>query len=484
MPVNTQCREYAENLNCWQTVRDCIEGDEKIKARGEKYLPRLSDQSNEEYRAYQKRAVFFDATSRTAEGLHGHIFSKDPSQTGDISEAFKNSLNDIDAAGTRIDQFASNITWDALHTGWGGLLVDHSPVAAGTSLADKAGGAFLKWYSAESIINWRYSVINNVNKLSLVVLREDKVTQNANDEFVYSTNEGYRVLSFDENGNYIQRIFEKSNDVKDGFAVTNQIIPLINGKPLDFIPFYTCPGETPEKSMILGLAYENIGYYQKTADYENGLHYTGVPSPIAENMEQPTIEQDGKRIPQKVLLGSSHFQFFYGGPDSHVNVKYLEFSGSGLTQLSSALNACLDRMAKLGIQAIGPEKNGVEAAETAQIHRVSENGVLGAYARNMSDKLTQAIRLMAKWNAIPEEEADGWSYELNHNFNYDELSAQILAVMHTARQSNEIPRSVWFNTLKQADKLPEDMTFEDFLRELEVDQVGSHGPDGNEPGNA
>jgi hypothetical protein len=314
--------------------------------------------------------------------------------------------------------------------------------------------------------------VNGVRKLAKVVLREDRTTESA-DEFVLDTIERYRVLSFDEHGNYIQRIFEKNKNAV--FAqIDEPITPKIDGKPLKEIPFFACPGGEPEKSMLLGLAFENIGYYQKTADYENGLHYTGVPTPIAENMTAP-VDKDGNEI--KVKLGGSAFQFFYM-EDGDVRVKYLEFTGAGLGQLLQALNACLDRMAKLGIQAIGAEKKGVETAEVASIHRASEHGVLGAFARNMSDRITQAVRLMALWNNILETEVDGWSYELNTNFNYSEMSAQILSIMLTARQENEIPRKVWFNTLKQNGKLSEDMTYEKFVEDIEADSTGGHGPDG------
>jgi hypothetical protein len=98
----------------------------------------------------------------------------------------------------------------------------------------------------------------------------------------------------------------------------------------------------------------------------------------------------------------------------------------------------------------------------------------------MSDKITQAARLMAKWNNISEAEADGWSYELNTNFNYAELSAQIIQIMLSARMANEIPRETFFRTLKEAGKVPEDMTLDDFVGAIEADQHGGHGPDGEE----
>jgi hypothetical protein len=317
-------------------------------------------------------------------------------------------------------------------------------------------------------------VVKGASKLVKAVLREDRVEESINDEFTTEIVERYRVLSFDENGQYIQRIFEKSGTAAVFTVVGDLITPKINGEAFDEIPFFPCPGRSPEKSMLLGLALENIGHYQKTADYENGLHYTGVPTPMALNMKRP-LDQNNK--PMDVKLGGSSFLFFDGG-EKAVDAKFLEFTGAGLGQLLQALNACLDRQAKLGIQAIGSEKKGVETAEVAKIHRASENGVLGAFARNMSDKITHAVRLMARWNNMPDTEVEAWSYELNTDFNYSEMSAQILSIMLTARMQNEIPKVVWFNALKENGKLPENMTFEYFVEAIEVDRGGSHGPDG------
>jgi hypothetical protein len=490
MPVNSKNAEYQKKERQWKIVRDCVEGQIAIKENGTLYLPRPAGHTQEDYDNYKNRAIFFDGTSRTAEGLHGHIFAKDPVQVGadKISDAFKALLKNVDASGTSLDEFVSNSTWDIMQPAWGGILVDHPPVEPGTSLAENKSTAFLKLYNAESIYNWRYSVIKGAKKLSFVVLREDIEEAKPDDIFETVITEAYRVLRFDDNNHYVQEIYKKDEKAKDRFISDGAIPIIVNGQHLDYIPFFTLPGEVPEKSMLLGLAQENIGHYQKTADYENGLHYTSIPTPIAENMEQPFVITKGEKgkdikTPQKVTLGGTQFKFFCqknaDGTIADVRVKYLEFTGAGLGQLLSALNACLDRMAKLGLLAIGSEKKGVETAEVAKIHRASEHGVLGAFARAVNDKITSAIRLFAVWNGIPENEAELWSYELPTDFNYEELSAQIIAVMHSARQSGEIPRRIWFIALKKAGYIPESMTFDEFLQEIDVDEI-SHGPDGDE----
>ncbi len=491
MPVNNQCEEYQKKYPQWVIVRDCVEGELEIKGKGEKYLPRPSGQSNSDYCSYKERARFFDGTSRTAEGFHGHIFAKAPVQSDKISDSTKKYLGDVDASGNAINEFASDIVWDAMQTNWGGILVDHTPVEQGTHQNEATGRAYLKWYPAETVINWQYAVINGVKKLSKIVLREDIEEEMPDDEFEIKKTEAYRVLSFNEKGEYIQRVYIKDDKSITGFSLARTIDDIkINGKPLDSIPFFTCPGETPEKSMLLGLSFENIGFYQRSADLENGLHLIGIPTPVAENMETPvkiTEDRDGNITTEKEIInfGGTKFLFFCqrdenGNITGDVRVKFLEFSGAGLEQIAQANNDCLVRMAKIGIQAIGPERKGVETAEAAQLKHAAEFGVLGAFSRSMSDKITAAVRLMMIWNMLPEEEVNEWIYQLNYQFNIEEASAQILQIMFSARQAGELPRQVWFNALKQSGKLPEEMTFEDFLEEIHTDETGGHGVDGDE----
>ena len=78
MPVNSTHPDYDGQLDSWGRIRDVLEGDATIKARGEKYLARLDSQSDEEFRAYVDRGFFYNATARTVSGYIGLSFRRDP----------------------------------------------------------------------------------------------------------------------------------------------------------------------------------------------------------------------------------------------------------------------------------------------------------------------------------------------------------------------------------------------------------------------
>src|SRR4029453_8322494 len=78
MPVNTTHPDYDFALPGWVRARDVLAGEDAVKSAGEKYLPRLDSQTDDEFLSYRKRAAFFNATERSAEGFIGLIFRRPP----------------------------------------------------------------------------------------------------------------------------------------------------------------------------------------------------------------------------------------------------------------------------------------------------------------------------------------------------------------------------------------------------------------------
>src|SRR5262245_66159372 len=78
MGVESQHPQYQLCLPLWQKIRDCEIGEDQVKSRREEYLPRLSGQYGSDghaaYEGYLMRATFYNALSRTVQGLHGAIF--------------------------------------------------------------------------------------------------------------------------------------------------------------------------------------------------------------------------------------------------------------------------------------------------------------------------------------------------------------------------------------------------------------------------
>ena len=428
MSIETLHPLYIENLPLWQKADDCISGQDAVKKASTAYLPRPGGQSDAQYKAYLERASFTMFTARCLEGLYGQIFSKAPEKSGDIPELFQNLLDNVDLAGSSIDQFASDLLYPTLAKPWTGILVDHPPVQEGMNQADKEKlglDAYLKAYLAYDIINWRYDVIYGMQKLTLVVLKENYNTISEKDKFVPILKTRYRVLELVD-GIYTQEVWEQFDNTQKQkeWIITEQYKPMLNGKYLDFIPFFLCPAKEPEKSMLLPIMYLNITHYQRCADYNNLLHFTGTPTGYFVGVKPPMKEvKDSNNIirsvPDEIKLGGDAALFLEGSGTESPRAGYLEPSGAGAGSLVKSLEDIKLDIEKMGGDLIAAKKKGVETAEAAKIHQAGENAVLGSFSLNMSEKITQAVRLCAKWRGVPDEIADNFYYSLNMDYEGD-----------------------------------------------------------------
>ena|GEM_PF-1148964 len=469
MPVDNQSKLYSDSKDDWEQVRDCLAGERTIKKKGELYLPKLSGMTNDEYARYRKKVHFFGATARVADGLHGAVFSKPPQIAGGVPDEFSESLKDVDLEGTSLDQFSSDVIWDAMQTNWGGILVDYSKDAERISLAEAEAmgyGAFMKWYPAEYVINWRYGLVNGRERLVLVVLKEPYAEPLSDDMFTEKDFTRYRVLRLEKNqdgsyGNYIQEVY----DEKISLDYQSDVIePMMNGKRLNYIPFFTVPGKLPEKSMLLDLSFMNIGHYQESADYQNGKQYTSIPTPYATNVDLP-VDENNKTKP--IYIGGTKFLTFNNTSGAAINVGFLEFAGAGMSALRDGINLTESQMAILGAHIITAEKKGVESAAVAGIHRAGENGVLAAFTRNTSEQITKAVRCFGEWNGYGDLEE--FDYQLNTDYDISKNDANILSTLLQGRQAGEFPKIVLYRFLKKLEAIPEDWDFDLFLEETEKD---------------
>src|ERR1043166_8336008 len=147
MLVNNTHPDYDASLADWLRARDVLAGEDAVKSAGEKYLPRLDSQSDEEFLAYRKRASFFNATARSAEGFVGLIFRRPPftkvpevqsprskvqSQNGNtspsvplpraerearpsgIEKALAEFVNDADMQGTTLSGYAKSVVTEVV----------------------------------------------------------------------------------------------------------------------------------------------------------------------------------------------------------------------------------------------------------------------------------------------------------------------------------------------------------------------------------
>jgi hypothetical protein len=431
--INKRHIESEHMLPIWEKCEDAREGQTAIHEAGRTYLPELSGQSNSEYQAYKRRAVFYGAMSRTVDAFAGMIMRVPPSV--DNPSPY---LDDVTGHDCSLTEFAGEVLEEVLVTGFGGILVEHSPMAQAVTLAQaQALGArpYLALFDADSVINWR----KDGKRLTQLILEEEEYI--AKSEFEGEEQCFYRVLDLDDMGNYRQRKFIEKD--KYFVQVGDDIYPLMNGANLKEIPFYFL-GDADELPLLIDLVDLNISHYMTTADLENGCHFTGIPQPWLAGVQLP----DGVTLS---VGGVSAWVF----PDPQAKAQYLEFSGQGLGALEKRLELKEKQMAAIGARLLS-DTVVAETATGAGIRSAGEFSILSKLSDNTSKILSRACSFMHLWAGIKSV-----TVTLNKDYLPAKMTPQELQALTQSLQSGSISAQTFFYNIKQGELIENGVLFEE-----------------------
>jgi len=458
MSVEERHDDWRANEELWTRSRDASAGQNAIKKKRETYLPRLGGQDATDYDAFLNRAHFFGATGRTVDGLIGMIFRIDP--VVDAPSAMDAFIEDVTQTGVPFVSFAQSVTDEVITVARCGVLVDfpRSVETEQSQLDVEAEGnrPFWRLFTAEAIRNWKTKSVNNRRILTEVRLDDTKEVEGS-DEFDTTVIPIIRVLDLNPEGQFRHRVFVEDKTAGNWIQDGADIIPLMQGEPLRFIPFvFIGPRDlTPDvnKPPICDLVDANISHYQLNADYRHGLHFAALPTPWIAGVDD---EDETRHIgPTEVWR--------FGDPNTRVGM--LEFTGSGMEAVRLGLKDLEGHMAVLGARMLAPEKRAAEAAETASIHRAGEQSSLATIANTISMGISDALRIGADWMGRSEDVGA----ELNTDFMPVPMAPDELRELMKAWQGGAIAWTDFVRKLQKGEVVAADRTPDDIRAEIETD---------------
>jgi hypothetical protein len=487
VPANSTHPDYDANLPAWLRARDVIAGEDAVKAAGEKYLPRLDSQSDDEYLAYKTRASFFNAAARTADGYVGLIFRREPAlklpdKNSGVGRALAALADDADMLGTSLPAYAKNVTREVITLGRAGTLVDWEGASRTGHGAEER--AFAVLYTAEQIINWHSERVNGRNVVTLVVLKELSLKPGQEtDIFQPEPVEQIRVLKLVPGANsdakqswsYQVEIWqpEKKGGSKNGRSKTEwkkveTRTPLRLGKPLPLIPFvFHGPRHflpDVDKLPLADIIAVNLDHYRLNADYKHGLHFTALPTAWVSGFDKTS----------NLRIGSST-AWVAEAPGATAG--FLEFQGQGLTTFERAMDRDEQLMAVLGSRMLEAQKRVGETADAIELRQSGENSVLSGVSLSISNSLTHVLRWVYWWNSTEETpEAIGDDVvliTLNTDFNLKGMASDQITAVVSAWQANAISRDTMFELFRKGEVLPAGRSNEEETQLLEKRKAGT-----------
>jgi hypothetical protein len=488
-------------------------GEDAVKAAGERYLPRLDSQSQDEYNAYRARASFFNATARTADGFVGLIFRREPTfktpaVSAGVGRALAAFIEDADKLGTPLVSYAKNVVGEVMGVGRAGTLVDWED--------EVEQRAYAVLYPAEQIINWRTERVNGRNVLTLVVLKEKANIQHSTinaeqpteqpagkDEFEVEEVEQLRVLrlvegrtspqpsprsgegevgprAHERDYRYVVEVWQQRTrkagthgngslpGKKTEWVLVATRIPLRLGKPLPLIPFvFHGPRNSlphVDKLPLADIIAVNLDHYRLNADYKHGLHFTALPTAWVSGFDKAATLQIGSSTAWVAEVPGA-------------TAGFLEFTGQGLTTFERAMDRDERLMAVLGTRMLESQKRVGESAEAIELRQSGENSVLSAVSLSVSDSLTHVLRWVYWWNsteASPERIGeDQVLVELNTDFSAKGMGSDEIKAVVAAWQVGAFSRETMFDLFRRGEVLPPGRTDAEEVRLIASGRSGA-----------
>lgn len=445
MPVNSTHPQYDANVLLWERNRDAVAGQDAIKAKGDRYLPRpnaadVSAENRARYDRYLERALWYAAPERTKNSLIGSVFRKG-AEKQELGTAIDYLAEDADGAGVSLEQLSKEVVGELLEVGRIGILTDYPPAETGLSeeeVARRNLRASLLTYPAENIINWRVEKVGGKLVTTLIVLKEEMEVED--DGYSVKTEEVYRVLAL-EKGTYVQRLFKK-----DGTQVGADIVPRkANGALWTEIPFVVIGAETNrlevDKAPLTHLCNHAIAYWQTSADHRENLYMHGqLTLGIASDLSS---EEFAKANPNGVMIGAPMGVFLGAGGS------FTTASAPESNSLSKALEDLRTEMAELGAQIITKGSNA-QTAEAARIDAAAESSVLSNLVGNASEGIEQALEWAAEFMGGDPAKV---LFKLNTEFFDESLDPQTRTVMLNELDRGIIAKADYRRLLRKADHI-------------------------------
>lgn len=460
--------DYAKYLVWWKRCSDVYAGEDAVKAAGMEYLPKLSEQSTDDYNAYKTRASFYGVLQRTIESFIGIIFKRLP-EIEHSRESVKEDITDtFNKSGQPLFMQAKEAVKRIFIKGRVGVLLDLPEESSGASVTPQ-----LSLYSAESIRNWKVSKDAEGNEILVFVVLAEMTDKDDGDEYDTEQEPQLRVLYIDK-GRYSIDLYRLTSEAlkkykqQDGqikgniysdekeWALHETVVFQVRGRTIDYVPFVICGVSEvtaqPVTPPLLDMVNLNLSHYRTSADLEHGRHFTALPTAVF----------CGFDTDKKICIGS---QVAYVTEESQAHAEFLEYKGEGLGALERGLQDKEDKMAAIGSRILEEEKRGVESVHTARLRKSNEHGMLGNVAISTSAAFSKALSWWLDWRN-PAYEKD-INYDISTDYSELLVDADMLEIAMKAVIRGQLSEQSLFANFQKAGLIERSKTFEDEKDEIQ-----------------
>jgi hypothetical protein len=467
--------DSAAMLDYWDKVDAIIDGIEALRAEGQRYLPRFSDESDADYRFRLECTKLTNIFSDIAEGLTSKPFQESISlikgEDGEETppQSILDFATDVDGSGNNLTVFAAETFHNGVIRAIDWIFVDFSkPDPTVRTLADARRAGMRPFWShvlGRNVLDVRSKVINGEETLTYFKVLEP------------GTPDHVRVFERSDDGVVTWTLYEKRDEPSpdgktmfvaiDGGTISIGVIPMV--------PFITGRrnGRTWKIDPALKAAADlQIELYQQESDLKYAKKLTAFPM-LAANGIMPEKGADGK--PKKLAVGPNRVLYSGSDPNSGKigNWTYVEPSAMSLEFLSKEVDKTIQNLRELGKQPLTAQSGNITVI-TAGVAAAKARSAVKAWAYKLKDTLENALMLTAKWLNI--------TYDpIVHVFvDFDEYTeGEDIDALLAMSEKNKISDETLYEEMQRRAVLSSNFTTERERQRLLAQQPDDNGPDVN-----
>jgi hypothetical protein len=405
---------YAAQAKHWELIRDCLEGTPRMREKASTYLPQHFREHEDNYKNRRDRATFLNVTEDAVDNVVAHPFEKEFTLTEDSSPAAHYLSRDIDCQGNSLHTFGRRAFRDGIIDGFVGIMVEHTPLAEGATLADeiKSGARpYLMSIPAQRILAAYTTVVGGQKIFTHVRIAEEAVQRKGFTERRFKRVRVYDVRAFEGQppGSpaachwelWQQGDIDKPSDAT-WRVIDSGILRIAPNVAWDRVPLFIWYAgkfidDAHVKPPFLDLAHKNIQHFRVESDYDNVERQTCYPMlsvrPPSEggfsslNVLNPGSDEAGERDsfqpgPDAILVGD----FFYCQPEMNV-----------FTSLQQRLDNLVSEMKGMALDPVSTKRPGDATATEKSIEASQAKSHLHEWAISFNATITDALRAAIYW---------------------------------------------------------------------------------------
>lgn len=445
-----------------QRVADLEAGGPNMRSKGELYLPKFPQETEEDYQARLHSTWLFNGVSKAIEDMAGKVFSKPVVLAVPDGNPLNELMSNVDLEGRDLSNFALDVFKAGVKRGISFIMVD-APKREGEVTVGVARELGLRpsmsFVPLESVVGWKWENINNKPQLTQFRIRETAEDPNRS-EFSDDIVEQIRVLDLID-GRVRVRIYQGPSITGGVQASSVSGWELVEEYDTDMgeimvTPFYTDrKGYLIAKSPLNDLAEGNMAHWRVQSDKASCLHKALAPLLMLKGMGIEAAETGE-------LVMSAGYAFVSNSEIAQM--EWVEITGAGIAAARIELKDLEFQMQAMGLQLM-VAKTGNNTATGDAIDEGKENSRLGMWADNLKDAIEIALGWMADLAGI-----SGADTNVRVNKEFTALSHLTMDQVRDMYNNSVISKHTYIQEARRRGVLDESVKAED-----ELDRVQEEG---------